>query len=1159
MKKKILIVEDEIVAATECSHIVASHGYMVIGVVQTGEQAVEIATDAKPDLIIMDIVLPGEMDGITASERISAEMDIPIIFLTASSDEPTMKRALELKPYAYIVKPFDHANLITCIEIAFSKHEILKVLELEIKERKKAEDNLRESDRELKIRAELLHVASDLILLLDLQGNILYTNESVCRELGYTENEILTMNIRDLESSDYAAAVYDRIDALYHNESAIFESVLCGRKGNVIPVEIHARIIERKGEKMILSSARVIFERKKEEEHLLMYEIIMNTVQDPLAVVSRDYLYIAANNAYCVFFQKSIDDIVGHPVSEMLGEDMFNTFVKERLNAAFSGKIISLNRWFSLKGKAMQYLDIHYIPYQDTCGNITGVVVSIRDITEVKSASEKIERQQLELDTIFNISTPLCLIDTNYTISRVNDTFCSLLGVTWEDVVGKPCSKVLGHAMCDTGDCLLNRVQDTKDECRGEADIQLTDGTILHIIKTARPLFDTAGKVTGILETVIDITERRRMEVALKRSVERYQYLVENLNDIIFRMNKNGIVTYLNPTVMAVLGYSPNEINGKGFHEFVHPDDLGIIISFFRDVLDNKLYPSEYRMIRNDGSICWVRSSCRAIKEDGIITGIQGIIVDISERKEVENRYVEKNVYLEILNAIAVRATVFSERNKSYEEFLCDELKMLCDAFFAALSRFDPDTKNLTVKYVRTNSDVRKKIKEILGVDIKGVTFPFEEKDAEWVKKHQIKRLEGIHELTFGVIPETVSKKIEQELNIGSIYGIGLMIGEDIAGTMVFFLKPGQAPPPQDIIEAFANLAKVSILRNESESLVRLSEEKYRIISENIPVIVYSALPDDKSTSLLITGQIEEVTGYSDKELRERPDIFNEIIYEDDREYVQKIKEENRRNKTILDVEYRIVAKDKTIKWIHDRAKPFLNSRGNILQINGYREDITDRKNLEKEMAEATERDRYRISLDLHDGLGQQLAGINMLLGVLEKKLLMGKEIKPGELREISKLAAYSIDITKRIARGLLPVTLMEGGFVSALKELADTTSIISGVPCSVRYTRGIVILDRSVEMQLYYVAREAVSNAVKYGGKKEINVSLSLKKSVLTMEICNDRSSKRGNGEGKGMGLKIMQYRSSLIGADFWAGCTDRGFIVTVKVPIENKAEDLD
>ena len=135
MTATILVVEDEVIIGMDIKNSLKKLGYNVPAVVATGEKAIEKAASIQPDLILMDIMLKGAIDGVEAAARIRAQLNLPVVFLTAHTDNTTLQRAKETQPFGYIVKPFQEKDLHTTIEIALARckaeSEIRKALEKE--------------------------------------------------------------------------------------------------------------------------------------------------------------------------------------------------------------------------------------------------------------------------------------------------------------------------------------------------------------------------------------------------------------------------------------------------------------------------------------------------------------------------------------------------------------------------------------------------------------------------------------------------------------------------------------------------------------------------------------------------------------------------------------------------------------------------------------------------------------------------------------------------------------------------------------------------------------------------------------------------------------------------------------------------------------------
>ncbi len=160
-KSKILVVEDEFVTATALQVSLEGLGFEVVGTADTGEDAIQSAGDLRPDVILMDIQLIGDMNGIAAAGIIKEKYAIPVIFLTGQSDDATINKALESEPFGYIVKPFEEKNLKTSITMALYKRAM--------------DEKLRRSEATIR---GLLNATRDETALTDNDGRILAVNEA---------------------------------------------------------------------------------------------------------------------------------------------------------------------------------------------------------------------------------------------------------------------------------------------------------------------------------------------------------------------------------------------------------------------------------------------------------------------------------------------------------------------------------------------------------------------------------------------------------------------------------------------------------------------------------------------------------------------------------------------------------------------------------------------------------------------------------------------------------------------------------------------------------------------------------------------------------------------------------------------------------------------
>jgi len=171
---KILVVEDEIITARAIEEALKRWGYDVPSAVSSGLEAIEKAAEIQPDLVLMDIVLKGDMDGIEAAEQIRSRFDIPVVYLTAYTDSETVQRAKITEPFGYITKPFEEKQLFTIIEMALYKHKIDKAL--------------RKSESEKQL---ILSTLSELIVYHDKNLRIVWANRAAGEAAGRPTNQMV--------------------------------------------------------------------------------------------------------------------------------------------------------------------------------------------------------------------------------------------------------------------------------------------------------------------------------------------------------------------------------------------------------------------------------------------------------------------------------------------------------------------------------------------------------------------------------------------------------------------------------------------------------------------------------------------------------------------------------------------------------------------------------------------------------------------------------------------------------------------------------------------------------------------------------------------------------------------------------------------------------
>ncbi len=229
---RLILVEDEFVIAKDIESQLNGTGYEIVGIVATGEDAIARAGELRPDVVLMDIVLKGQMDGIEAAQQIIERFDIPIIFLTAHTDATTVKRATATSTYGFLIKPFDPIEVIAAIEMAIYKHM--------------TEIRARESDRRIRELTDALPV---VVYEADETGRITVANATNSDLFGYTKEELESgMTVFQL----IAPAERERARAVFRqrgggDDIGRVEYPGLRKDGSTFPLSVRAALIRRDG------------------------------------------------------------------------------------------------------------------------------------------------------------------------------------------------------------------------------------------------------------------------------------------------------------------------------------------------------------------------------------------------------------------------------------------------------------------------------------------------------------------------------------------------------------------------------------------------------------------------------------------------------------------------------------------------------------------------------------------------------------------------------------------------------------------------------------------------------------------------------------------------------------------------------------------------
>jgi PAS domain S-box-containing protein len=399
---------------------------------------------------------------------------------------------------------------------------------------------------------------------------------------------------------------------------------------------------------------------------------------------------------------------------------------------------------------------------------------------------------------------------------------------------------------------------------------------------------DAEGKPLRFFGTQIDITERKRAEEALRKSEGKYRNLVESISDVVYAIDSSGVLTYISPVIKNMSGYEPDELIGRKFLEFVHKEDQDLLMRRFSELREGIVKHSDYRLIGKQGDIKWVRTLTNPIIEEGGFVGARGVLIDITERKQMEE---------------ALQFTRFSLDN-SADTMAC----ISHDGRFI-------DVNNA---FCRSSGYSREELLSITVHDI-DPDYSAEIWPEFW------KKLKQSGSLTF----ESCHRTKE-----GKVFPVEI--------TATFFEHNGK--------EYHCGFAHDITERKRAEEALRVSLEKYRIFFESFPLGI--TISDKSGKIIEGNRQSEQLLGITREAHAQRRIDSKEwqIIRKDGTpmpvdEYAST--RALRENRLIENVEMGIVKDKGEITWINVTAAPIPLEGYGVAIAYG---DITERKKAEEEL-----------------------------------------------------------------------------------------------------------------------------------------------------------------------------------------------------------------
>ncbi|MBI1785607.1 PAS domain S-box protein, partial [Candidatus Sumerlaeota bacterium] len=518
---------------------------------------------------------------------------------------------------------------------------------------------------------------------------------------------------------------------------------------------------------------------------------------------------------------------------------------------------------------------------------------------------ENLEQVKKQFDAIVR-SMPhgLCFLSGAWQIQWVNRAFNALFSpdsaATVTDLTSGALEKCFPSSE-DFKDYARRAIASIRQFGFDRREIQLvkTDGTIFWCeISIVR--HDPSSTAPGLLATLTDQTERHRAEIKLKDSERRFRSLVQNSTDMLLVYGSDGNVSYANPTVERILGFTPDEMIGRSGYSFVHPDDLPVAKKFFRRLMDSpgEKFQTEFRISHKNGSWRDVEGVATNLLHDPTIQGIVANSRDITERKLAESALRDSEAMFESL-VESLAQNVFRKDREGRFTFV-------------------------NTNFCRTVGRSREDILGKTDFDL------FPKKLAQKFRDDDLKVMES------GAPVELTEENVAPDGSVMYVQVVKTPVrnveGKVIALQGIFW----------DVTEKI-----------RAQETLRESEERYRSFVESLPVGVYRTTPARQGFFVAANTAMARIFGYDS--VTEFMKVKPLDLYLDPK-VQQDFSAQLVRDGKVLDIEFQLRKRDGSVIWVRNSTSATLNSQGKIVYFDGVIEDITRRKEMEAALRASQEK-----------------------------------------------------------------------------------------------------------------------------------------------------------------------------------------------------------
>ncbi|HAX88729.1 MAG TPA: hypothetical protein DCY91_21320, partial [Cyanobacteria bacterium UBA11370] len=395
--------------------------------------------------------------------------------------------------------------------------------------------------------------------------------------------------------------------------------------------------------------AEDITERKQIEENLQRYERIVSATADGIALLDRNYIYQVVNQTYLTWHNKSYEEIVGHSIKDILGSNLFETLVKERLDRCLAGETIRYQHWFEFKTNptTKRFLNVTYSPCLEVDNTISGVVVGLRDLTEQKQAEDALRQSEERLQYLLTASPAVIFsskAEGDYRATFMSQNVSTILGYDAENFLD---SAQFWSKLVYPGDLegIVTSLPQLFEQgsCSYEYRFLHADGTYHWLGTQLKLARDEAGNPLECVGYLIDINDKKQAEIALKESESRFLEISDsspaNIYIFVRRIDGSFYFEHMSRAIEVIHEISVKQIleNANILLDAIYPEDQAgyeAAVQYSMETL--QLFQHQWRIITPSGKIKWLQGNSRPKRRDNGEIAWHGIVIDISDRKQAE-------------------------------------------------------------------------------------------------------------------------------------------------------------------------------------------------------------------------------------------------------------------------------------------------------------------------------------------------------------------------------------------------------------------------------------------------------------------------------------------------------------------------------------------